>query len=69
VEEDREILADRTIALGQQGFRGGADDHPVPVLHRQAEEFVANGATDTVNLHERWSWKAANRQRLLALPR
>ena len=71
VEEDRKILADRLVALGQQHFRGGAHHHPVVILDRQAKEFVADGTANAVNLHlySRRSCHAAKRARLLAEPR
>ena len=51
VQENREVLADRLETLGQHGFGRCADDDEITILHRQAEQFVAHGATDCVDLH------------------
>jgi len=51
VEEHREILADALESLRQELVGRCADDDPVALLDRQAEQCVPDGAADLVNLH------------------
>ena len=51
MEEDREIGADGDVAERAQRVGRGADDDPVAVLNRQAEQAVAHGAADDVRVH------------------
>ena len=51
MQKHRKVLADRYIALRHQRFGRGADHDPVAVLHRQAQQGIANRTADHVNLH------------------
>jgi len=51
MQEDREVAADGFEPSCRHVFRGGADDDPVAILYRQAEQFVAHRAADAVGLH------------------
>lgn len=51
VEEHGKILADRQVTRIQQGLRVRADGDPIPVLHRQTQQGVADGAADQIHLH------------------
>ena len=51
MQKHRKVFAYRHIALGCQGFGRGADHDPVAVLHRQAQQGIANRTADHVNLH------------------
>ncbi|OQC08585.1 MAG: hypothetical protein BWX79_01620 [Alphaproteobacteria bacterium ADurb.Bin100] len=53
MQEDREILAHRQVAQRAHLLGRGADDHPVPVLDRQAQQLVAHRSTHPINLHRR----------------
>ena len=51
MQEDREVLADAPIALREQLVGRRADDDPVALLDRQAEQGVAYRAADLVDFH------------------
>ena len=51
VEKHREVVTDRAKALGQHLCNRGANHQPVDVADRLAEQAVAHGAADFVNLH------------------
>ena len=51
VQKDREVFAHRQKALRHHLLGRGPHHDPVAVLHRQAQESVADGTTDEVNLH------------------
>jgi hypothetical protein len=51
MEKDREVLADASIPLRDQLVGLRADDDPVALLDRQAEQGVAYGPADLVNFH------------------
>ena len=51
MEEHREVGADRLIAGREQRVDVGADENPVAVDDRQAEQCVANRAADEIALH------------------
>ena len=51
VQEYREIAADAFVSLGFERAGRCADHTPVPFRHGQAQQFIANRATDEVNLH------------------
>ena len=40
MEEDGEVLAYQAVAEVQHLLHGGTHHHPVPVHHRQAQQFV-----------------------------
>ena len=48
-------------------LRRGADDHPVAILHRQAEQFVADGAADGEHLQLRTARYRRHRRPCLRL--
>ncbi|MNC20051.1 hypothetical protein D3C75_679940 [compost metagenome] len=51
VQEHREISADRTKALGVHFLDRGADHQPVDIADRAAEQAVAHGAANFVDVH------------------
>ena len=51
MQEDREIPPDRLKPRAQHLLRRRADHHPVAVLDRQAEQFVAHRAAHGVGFH------------------
>ena len=51
MEEHREVAADGEVAERAQLVGIGADDDPVAVADRQAEQCVANRAADQIALH------------------
>src|SRR5690606_4900364 len=51
MEEDREVAAYRAKAQGLHGLGAGAHHHPVGVGDRAAEQAVAHGAANLVDLH------------------
>src|SRR3990167_6676367 len=51
MEKHREVVADRAKTLGQHLFNRSANYQPVDVGDRLAEQAVAHGAADLVNLH------------------
>nr|VVN23364.1 hypothetical protein PS652_04447 [Pseudomonas fluorescens] len=51
VQEYREIRPDRAITQGLHLFRRGTDHDPVDITDRPAEQAVAYGAADFVDLH------------------
>jgi hypothetical protein len=52
VQEYREILADRLVALRDHIVWRGTDDDPIHILDRQAQHFIADCAANAVNLHD-----------------
>ena len=52
MQKDREVRAHRAKATGLHGFGAGADHHPVDIADGPAEQAVAHGAADFVDLHE-----------------
>ena len=53
MQEHREILADAPVAFALELFGRRADDDPVALLDRQAEQRVTYGAADLIYLHGR----------------
>ena len=51
MQEYRKILADRPVAQCRQFLRPRADDHPVALMHGQAQQFIANRTADEEDLH------------------
>ena len=51
MEKDGEVLADAPVALREQLVGRSADDDPVALLDRQAEQGVAYRPADLVNFH------------------
>ncbi|MNZ75431.1 hypothetical protein D3C78_939080 [compost metagenome] len=51
VQEDREVRADRAETPGEHFIASGADHHPVDIGDRPAEQPVAHGAANFVDLH------------------
>ena len=51
VQEHREISANRSKALGVHFLDRGADHQPVDIADRAAEQAVAHGAADFVDVH------------------
>ena len=51
MQKNRKVLADRLVTLIQHLLRRRTNDAPVPLLHRNAQLFVSNSATDEVHLH------------------
>jgi len=51
VQEDRKVTAHRAVAGRQQLLRRAADGDPVAVTKRQAQQAVAHGAADDIELH------------------
>ena len=51
MEEHGKIAAHRAEPGCRKHLGGGADDDPVAVPRGSAEEFVANGTPDPVDLH------------------
>ena len=51
VQKNREVFANRQVTQTDQLFRRAAHDHPVVVLHRQAEQGITNRTTHHVNFH------------------
>jgi len=51
MQEHREITPDRLITGRDQRFRRCPDDDPVPIFDWTAEQFVADGAANPVDLH------------------
>ena len=52
MQENGEVAADRLVALRPHDFRRCADDDVVAVFDRQAEQFIADGAADQIDLHD-----------------
>ena len=53
MQKHGEILADAAEALGGKLLGRGADDHPVALLDRQAEQGIAYRPADLVHFHDR----------------
>jgi hypothetical protein len=51
MQEHRKILAHRTVALRDHLLGGRADHDVIAVLHRHAQQLVANRATYRVDIH------------------
>ncbi|MNJ74235.1 hypothetical protein D3C77_711390 [compost metagenome] len=51
MQEHREISTNRPIALGVHFFDRGADHQPVDIADRAAEQAVAHGAANFVDVH------------------
>jgi len=51
MQKDWKVAADLTIAECSQFFGRRADNHPVPLCDRPAEQLVANGAAYQIHLH------------------
>ena len=52
VQEHGKISAHLAKTLCQHGFRGGAHHHPVAVFNWQAEQLIAHGAANQVDVHK-----------------
>jgi hypothetical protein len=53
MEKHGEVLADAPVALRRELVGRSADDDPVALLDRQAEQGVAYGPADLVHFHAR----------------
>ena len=53
MQKDREVAPDRPVAQGKQFLGARADDDPIAIVHRHAEQAVAHRAADDIGLHRR----------------
>ncbi len=53
VQKYREILAYLAEAPGAHVLRGRAGHYPVAIVYRQSQQFVAQGAADQIDFHQR----------------
>ena len=51
VQEHGEVLADLLVAKTLKFIHGRSDHDPVPLAHRQSEQFIADCAADQIDLH------------------
>ena len=51
VQKNGKVPPDRQVALRHHLLGRGPDHHPIPVLHRQAEQMVTHRAADEIGLH------------------
>ena len=51
VQEYREILTHLLVALAEQVFGPGADNHPVALNDRVTEQGIAHRAANQIDLH------------------
>jgi hypothetical protein len=61
VQKDREVFADADVTSIFQILGRRPNHDPIPIRDRTAQEFVADGAPDLIDLHPR---RARRRKRL-----